>query len=77
MTSEYRFMDANKPNGDWKIIQEQSAETLAGLKLIMTWVPLAGVIISLMLVSFYPIDKIFHQKLIQDITDRKLVNAKN
>ncbi len=23
MTSEYRFMDANKPNGDWKIIQER------------------------------------------------------
>lgn len=57
--------------------QEQTAETLAGLKLIMTWVPLAGVTISLMLVSFYPIDKIFHQKLIQDIADRKLVNAKN
>ena len=57
--------------------QVQSAETLSGLKLMMTWIPLAGVFISFILVSFYPIDKIFHQKLIQEIQERKSVNANN
>jgi Na+/melibiose symporter-like transporter len=55
----------------------QSVETLSGLKLIMTWVPLAGVLISFILVSFYPIDKIFHQQLIQEIEERNAVNANN
>jgi GPH family glycoside/pentoside/hexuronide:cation symporter len=57
--------------------QVQSVETLSGLKLIMTWIPLTGVLISFILVSFYPIDKIFHQKLIQEIQERKVVNANN
>jgi GPH family glycoside/pentoside/hexuronide:cation symporter len=57
--------------------QVQSVETLSGLKLIMTWVPLAGVLISFILVSFYPIDKIFHQQLIQEIEERNAVNANN
>lgn len=52
--------------------QVQSNETLKGLKLIMTLIPFAGVLISLILVYFYPIDKVFHQKLIRDIEDRKL-----
>jgi Na+/melibiose symporter-like transporter len=43
----------------------------------MTWIPLAGVMISFILVYFYPIDKSFHQKLITEIQDRKLANAKN
>jgi GPH family glycoside/pentoside/hexuronide:cation symporter len=53
----------------------QSDETLAGLKLIMTWIPLTGILISFVLVSFYPIDKSFHQKLINEIEERKLGNA--
>ena len=57
--------------------QVQSRETLSGLKLIMTWIPLVGVMISFILVYFYPIDKSFHQKLITEIHDRKLENAKN
>ena len=57
--------------------QVQSEETLSGLKLIMTWIPLAGVMISFILVYFYPIDKLFHHKLITEIEDRKLTNAKN
>ena len=57
--------------------QVQSEETLSGLKLIMTWIPLAGVMISFILVYFYPIDKSFHHKLITEIEDRKLTNAKN
>ena len=53
----------------------QSDETLAGLKFIMTWIPLTGILISFVLVSFYPIDKSFHQKLINEIEERKLGNA--
>ena len=55
----------------------QSDETLAGLKFIMTWIPLTGIFISFVLVSFYPIDKSFHQKLIQEIESRKFGNASN
>ena len=55
--------------------QVQTQETLDGLKSLMTWVPLAGACISFILVYFYPIDKAFHKKLIQDIEDRKLLNA--
>jgi GPH family glycoside/pentoside/hexuronide:cation symporter len=55
----------------------QSEETLAGLKFIMTWIPLTGIFISLVLVYFYPIDKNFHQKLINEIGERKLGNASN
>ena len=55
--------------------QVQTQETLDGLKSLMTWIPLAGVSISFFLVYFYPIDKAFHKKLIQDIEERKLLNA--
>ena len=55
--------------------QVQTQETLDGLKSLMTWIPLAGACISFILVYFYPIDKAFHKKLIQDIEDRKLLNA--
>ena len=55
--------------------QVQTQETLDGLKSLMTWIPLTGACISFILVYFYPIDKAFHKKLIQDIEDRKLLNA--
>ena len=55
----------------------QSDETLAGLKFIMTWIPLTGILISFVLVYFYPIDKSFHQNLINEIEERKLDNASN
>jgi Na+/melibiose symporter-like transporter len=55
----------------------QSEETLSGLKFIMTWIPLTGIFISFILVSFYPIDKSFHEKLINEIEARKLGNASN
>ena len=55
--------------------QIQSEETLSGLKFIMTWIPLTGIFTSFILVSFYPIDKSFHQKLIHEINLRKLENA--
>ena len=55
--------------------QIQTEETLSGLKFIMTWIPLTGIFISFILVSFYPIDRSFHQKLIQEINLRKSDNA--
>ena len=55
----------------------QSDETLAELKFIMTWIPLTGILISFVLVYFYPIDKSFHQQLINEIEERKLGNASN
>jgi GPH family glycoside/pentoside/hexuronide:cation symporter len=55
--------------------QIQTEETLSGLKFIMTWIPLTGIFISFILVSFYPIDRSFHQKLIQEINLRKPDNA--
>ena len=54
--------------------QIQSEETLSGLKFIMTWIPVTGIFISFVLVSFYPIDKSFHQKLINQIESRKISN---
>ena len=53
----------------------QSRQTLSGLKFVMTWIPLIGILISFILVSFYPIDKSFHKKLINEIELRKLNNA--
>ena len=53
----------------------QSEKTLSGLKFVMTWIPLIGIFISFILVSFYPIDKSFHKKLINEIEIRKLHNA--
>ena len=53
----------------------QSEKTLSGLKFVMTWIPLVGIFISFILVSFYPIDKSFHKKLINEIEIRKLHNA--
>ena len=57
--------------------QIQSDQTLSGLKFIMTWIPLTGILISFALVFFYPIDKTFHQQLINEIKERKDNNATN
>ena len=53
----------------------QSEKTLSGLKFVMTWIPLVGIFISFILVYFYPIDKSFHKKLINEIELRKPNNA--
>jgi GPH family glycoside/pentoside/hexuronide:cation symporter len=55
--------------------QEQSQETLSALKALMTLIPLIGVLISLALVYFYPIDRNFHKKLIDDVKNRKIQNV--
>ena len=54
--------------------QVQTEETLAGLKFLMSWIPLTGVCLSFVLVYFYPIDKAFHEKLIKDIQEKRLLN---
>ena len=52
--------------------QEQSTETIEALKNLMSIIPLIGVFISFVLLYFYPIDKAFHRKLIQDIENRRV-----
>ena len=52
--------------------QEQSIETIQALKNLMSIIPLIGVFISFVLLYFYPIDKAFHRKLIQDIENRRV-----
>ena len=52
--------------------QEQSIETIEALKNLMSIIPLIGVFISFVLLYFYPIDKAFHRKLIQDIENRRV-----
>jgi GPH family glycoside/pentoside/hexuronide:cation symporter len=48
----------------------QSEKTLESLKSLMTFIPLAGVVLSFILVYFYPIDSKFHKKLIREINER-------
>ena len=48
----------------------QTEETLENLKTLMTFVPLSGVVLSFMLVYFYPVDSKFHRKLIREINER-------
>jgi GPH family glycoside/pentoside/hexuronide:cation symporter len=55
--------------------KEQTAQTLSNLKSLMSIIPLIGVFISFLLVYFYPIDKKFHQKLIDEIRVRKTQDA--
>ena len=50
----------------------QSQETLDSLKIVMSWVPISGVILSLVMVIFYPINKSFHAKLLKDIAENKM-----
>jgi len=50
----------------------QNEQTLESLKNLMSLIPLVGVFISFVLVYFYPIDREFHKKLINDINLRKL-----
>ena len=52
--------------------QEQSIETIQALKNLMSIIPLIGAFISFVLLYFYPIDKAFHRKLIQDIENRRV-----
>ena len=50
----------------------QNEQTLESLKNLMSLIPLIGVFISFVLIYFYPIDREFHKKLIDEINLRKL-----
>ena len=50
----------------------QNEQTLESLKNLMSLIPLIGVFISFVLIYFYPIDREFHKKLINEINLRKL-----
>ena len=51
--------------------QIQSEETISGMKFMMSWIPICGIIISLVLMYFYPISTKFHGELLQRIKQRK------
>lgn len=50
--------------------QIQSEETISGMKFMMSWIPVCGIIISLVLMYFYPISTKFHGELLQRIKER-------
>jgi len=50
--------------------QIQSEETITGMKFMMSWIPICGIIISLVLMYFYPISTKFHGELLQRIKER-------
>ena len=50
--------------------QIQSEETIYGMKFMMSWIPICGIIISLVLMYFYPISTKFHGELLQRIKER-------
>ena len=50
--------------------QIQSEETISGMKFLMSWIPICGIIISLVLMYFYPISTKFHGELLQRIKER-------
>ena len=50
--------------------QIQSDETISGMKFMMSWLPICGIIISLVLMYFYPISTKFHGELLQRIKER-------
>jgi len=50
--------------------QIQSEETISGMKFMMSWIPICGIIISLVLMYFYPISTNFHDELLQRIKER-------
>ena len=50
--------------------QIQSKETISGMKFMMSWIPICGIIISLVLMYFYPISTKFHRELLQRINER-------
>ena len=50
--------------------QIQSEETISGMKFMMSWIPICGITISLVLMYFYPISTKFHGELLQRIKER-------
>lgn len=53
----------------------QTAATLADIKALMFWVPLAGTLAAAALISFYPINRRTHAVLLEEIAARKAITA--
>ena len=47
--------------------QVQSAETISSMKSIMSLIPASGVVLSLIIIYFYPIDTKTHQELVKKL----------
>ena len=76
------FLQGDKENFQFKVehiilslLIGMGIETLLFLFLDILFIPLIGVFISFVLVYFYPIDREFHKKLIDEINLRKLKNV--
>ena len=50
---------------------EQSAATLTGMKMVMTLIPVLGLLVTMAALRRYPIDAAFHQGLVNQIAARK------
>ncbi len=49
---------------------QQSAETIEGIKQMMFWIPLAGGLITAVLIAFYPLSLKAHAKMVEEIAAR-------
>jgi GPH family glycoside/pentoside/hexuronide:cation symporter len=49
---------------------QQSAETLEGIKQMMFWIPLAGGLITVGLITLYPLSLKAHAKMVEEIAAR-------
>ena len=50
----------------------QSPETLEGIKIIMTLIPVGFISVSIILILFYPINAQMHQKMLDDISRKEV-----
>ncbi|MGH1560812.1 MFS transporter [Caulobacter segnis] len=50
----------------------QSPETLAGIKAMMFWIPLAGGLVSAGLIALYPITRASHEQMVAEIAARSV-----
>lgn len=54
---------------------DQSGATLAGMKMVMTLIPIFGIVVTMAALWRYPIDAAFHQDLVTRISARKAGGA--
>jgi glycoside/pentoside/hexuronide:cation symporter, GPH family len=51
----------------------QTESALEGIRILTTLVPIGIIVVGMVLISFYPIDASFHQKMLDDIQNKKQV----
>ena len=49
---------------------EQSAGSLMGIRILITFVPLIFIILGMILISFFPIDEKMHRQIVAQISKR-------